>query len=785
MITATSNFVCWSFVFALGELWLFSALPFLLFSIYAVRKIFTISRHLESSKLTISTLKVSEKSYRELLENNVDAILVVDRLGIVQFANRSAELFFQKSASQIVGKPFLFPISKEVTEVEISKSDTDESILAEIRIVETFWNGDTVCLASIRDITYWKRAEQVLQEAKTTAESANRAKSEFLANMSHELRTPMSVVIGMTELLLNTSLEDVQREYAEIIRNSGEALLTIISDILDFSKIESGKLELEKAEFEVYACVEQALDMLAAKASEKNIELLYEIEDSAPEFIYGDLTRVRQILLNLLSNAVKFTDFGEIVVSVKSRQIESSFYELEFQVKDTGIGIPKDRIDQLFQSFTQGDTSTTRKYGGTGLGLAICKRLSQLMGGTIWVESKQGEGSSFYFTIMAEAVLKQICYRNDLAGKRAIIFEHHPINRRNLEKFLSLWDVEPVFANSIGEVGILARQNSPDVLILDSTVSTARNGFTSLQGEDGQTKIIVLTSVGKQQVLKAERHQHITYLNKPLKRGKLQETLVSMLQEKGGCSQQREETEKRLKPLRILIAEDNLMNQSIALKLLDQIGYRAEVANDGLEVLQKLERFEYDLILMDLQMPNLDGIDTTRRVRNQFANSPKIVALTAGATWDDKEACMAAGMNGYLTKPVTIEKLQKLLKEIDQLQIPDESVDYNVLRQFIVPNKAKEGLEFVRKMVKMFVDDTKERLVEMKQAAAESDVEKLRKAAHSLKGNSGTIGAKRMARLCEQIEKGIKKSELRDPKPILTEIDLELEKVERIFASFQ
>ncbi len=658
-------------------------------------------QNITSRKHQQEALRASQAATRKLslVASRTDNAVVITRAdGRVEWVNESFSRLAEHTLEDIGGRPFVELLSSpedDLTAVErVTRAfarreamTTDvihharsgrryhvhlelQPVLNDEGAVENFIVIET-------DITSRVEVEQQLRRAKAEADTASRAKSEFLASMSHEIRTPMNGVIGMTSLLMETPLTPEQRDYVQTIRTSGDALLSIINEILDFSKIESGRMELERHPFELSQCVEETIDIFALQAAAKGIELAYVIDAAVPAWIVGDITRLRQVLVNLVNNAVKFTPSGFITIEVTlgaPTDETTGACLVDFAVTDTGIGIPADRQSALFKPFSQVDSSTTRKYGGTGLGLAICDRLVQLMGGTIDVSSMLGHGSRFRFNIQTEAAEVPSGGRVlNFGGVPVLAVDDHAINRRALETCLTQWGCVPLLAENSTRALEIAAARPPAIAIIDH----------DLAGEPGDTLIrqlhakyphlpLVLLTAASDGVRQGQSSEpFVMRLPKPIKPIFLGECIGRLM--KGGAlpptpppAPATPHTElAREIPLDILLVEDNPVNQKVALHLLTRLGYRADAVSNGLEAVRAAEQRDYDLIFMDVQMPEMDGLAATREIRTRLPHprQPTIVALTANAVQGDRERCLAAGMDDYLPKPVKLDELHGMVRK--------------------------------------------------------------------------------------------------------------------------
>ncbi|MGA9160405.1 MAG: GAF domain-containing protein [Actinomycetota bacterium] len=776
---------------------------------------------IENARL-FQTSKEAEEGYRKqkqyfesLVEISPVAVVTMDRDQTVSGWNPAAARLFGYSPDEAIGRTIdalIVPedlaqegddIVREATERgrahRMSRRHRNDGHLVEVEIVivPLIVDGEHQGYYAIyHDITE-------LQEARRTADAANESKSAFLATMSHEIRTPMNAIIGMSGLLTETALDAEQREYASTIARSGEALLTIINDILDFSKIEAGRMDLELAPFDVRECIEAVVDLIGPIAQRKGLEVTYGIEPGTPETAVGDTSRLRQILLNVMNNAVKFTDEGEIAVHVEAETPIADRIAFHVAIRDSGIGIPPERIEQLFQSFTQVDASTSRRYGGTGLGLAISRRLAELMGGSVTAESSgvPGEGSTFHVTFKAEVTdMTPTALRRDgsYAGRRALIVDDNATNLLLMTALLSAWGVETTTASSGDEALGAIQGGGFDVAIVDMLMP-GMDGLELAMGLHERVPglpTILASSVPRHDVASDPRWEGAgigAVIVKPIKASALHGALAIVLDLGGGAVEARAEVGGTLDPelaashpLRILVAEDNVVNQRLALRLLEKLGYRADVVANGLEAVEAVERQGYDLVLMDVQMPEMDGVEATRQILERWPDGerPWIVAMTAEVMRGDREGFLAAGMNDYVAKPIRPQELVAAIARAPSREGPAAAtepaerapaVDASVLTRLAESMGGDDA--FVAELIEQFVTDSPALVKTARHGLESGDADEVRRAAHTLKSNAATFGANELADRCRRLEATAKTGTLDDGLAQIGAIGQELERV--------
>jgi two-component system, sensor histidine kinase and response regulator len=811
-------------------------------------------RDITERKRMEASLRESEETFRAITAAASDAIILIDAEGLITFWNPAAQKLFKYLPDEAIGRnmhqliaPERFhdaylqamphfretgkgPALNQPLELAALRRDDGEFPI-ELTLAPLFLRGQWHAVGIIRDSTQRKKMEEEMLQAREEAESANRMKSAFLANMSHEIRTPMNGVLGMVTLLLDTGMSPEQRDFAETLQRSAESLLTIINDILDYSKVEAGRLELEQIDFDLRHCVEDVADLLALRAQEKGLEFICMMDDSLPDYVRGDPGRIRQALTNLIGNAVKFTDKGEVSLHIRLAAKSDDDVSLHCEVRDTGIGIAPADQKRLFQPFTQVDSSTARRFGGTGLGLSITRQLVEMMGGRIELESEIGRGSVFRFTIAlgcAKTKAHLPALKGELPGHRVLVVDDNETNRRLLQSLLVGWgcycEMAPD-ASSAMELLHAANQNgcSFDIALLDMqmpVVSGEELGRLIKQDEAlKETRLVMITSLGERG--DAQRLMHIGfsgYLSKPVRREQLRRCLETVLSFSEGESASDEQlvtshvlAEQRQGSRRILVVEDNPVNQKVARGMIEKLGFLVEMASNGREALEALRNRAFDLVMMDCQMPDMDGYEATACLRDPAygvlnPNVP-VIAMTANAMKGDRENCLEAGMDDYVSKPVNPPELSAAIERcLDRLhRVPatgkaaGTSPGTDIVKTAsaaVVPLSAIEPADFnlsdlldrlsgdqqlATVVVSSFINELQGQLTAFEQALASPDVREAQRLAHSIKGASGSVACPRLQGIARYAEHACREGRLDDARTAGTEFIAAFAKAESAF----
>jgi two-component system sensor histidine kinase/response regulator len=761
------------------------------------------------SRAVIAEIEAKQREFRALLESAPDPMVISNDEGIIELVNRQTEVLFGFSPGELAGKPIATLVPEQHQAAAPGAAEgcygitrDGREIPLEITRSPIATDKGTRLVSAMRDITERKRADEELRRAKQVAEDATRLKSDFLANMSHEIRTPMNAIIGMAHLALRTALDERQHDYVTKIQRAGQHLLGVINDILDFSKIEAGHMTIESVDFELEKLLAGVSDFISEKAAAKNLELLLDVDTHLPNDLRGDALRLGQVLINYASNAVKFTEQGSIVIRV--RQVEGGEEDLvvRFEVEDTGIGLSPDQIQRLFQSFSQADTSTTRKYGGTGLGLAISKSLAELMGGEVGVTSEEGRGSTFFFTARlgrGQAKGRTYLPQPDLRGRRVLVVDDNPLAVHTLSEMLRSMtfrvDAVASGADAIAAVARADRDADPFAIVFLDWRMPGLDGMETARRLDAmplgkRPRRVLVTAYGREDVLReAESTGFDGILVKPVSPSLLFDAAMRALgdEDAGGTSagapvptlhtETRDLT--RLQGARVLLVEDNEFNQQVAVELLAAAGIHVELAQNGALAVQRAEQGTYDLVLMDLQMPVMDGMEATRRIRAMPGRDRlPILAMTANAMAGDRERSLAGGMNDHVTKPIDPEELFGVLLRWLPDRVADSAAVEEIVADVPVPSLPPTdlGLDLIPGLdtadgmrrvlgrreayvglLRRFAAGQAGAMRDIRTALADGRRDEAERGAHTLKGVAGTIGAGQLQREAGEVEAALRR----------------------------
>ncbi|MCA9088204.1 MAG: response regulator [Planctomycetaceae bacterium] len=773
-----------------------------------------------------SSLKDSEALYISLVESLPVCVLRKDLQGRFIFANKAYCEFTERRLEKILGKSdfdfsppdvaekfrqddaMVIANGEQLRAIEVNSTDGHTSWVEVIKTPVRDARGRIVGTQAIFwDVTERQLALEALERSKEAAEAASRAKSEFLANMSHEIRTPLNAVIGVTELVLDTPLNATQREYLQMVLNSGESLLSVLNDILDFSKIEAGKLNLDRRTFDLRECAGDTMKFMALRARSQDLEIACHIASDVPAAVWGDPNRLRQVLINLVGNAIKFTDAGEVMLDIEVESSDEHNAVLHFAVSDTGIGIPDVKLAAIFEAFEQADTGHTRRFGGTGLGLAICSRLVDLMGGRIWVESTPDVGSTFHFTASFEVADESVRLISPevisrLSGTRVLVVDDHATNRRIYQEVLSNWGLHPTAVRSASEAMTLLtaadRRGEPFGLILSDVDMPVVDGFEFVRRVKdnprlASTVIIMSSSADRPfDVLRSEELGVSACLIKPVKQSELFDAIAEGM----GLAFAEDAHEHHVTPpeasklasLRVLLVEDNRVNQKLAVGLLEKWGHQVTIAGNGREAVDTWNPDKFDLVIMDVQMPEMDGLEATREIRKREASlggHAPIIAMTAHAMTGDKEQCLEAGMDDYVAKPLRMQDLSAAImrvfaqfggkpkKKSKPMTKPSQSgLDWKTALKTCADDR-----ELLLELLGIFLAETPRLTQELRAAVLNSDATVARRSAHTIKGQLRIFGTTNASDTSEQIEQLACDNALDKITPLLEPLKVQLDKI--------